>query len=99
MAYYVDKFAMRTGGLRNVSMGRDSPLWRYLRQPGSSILRVAHTEFSTNGFVELLKCKALSGILIEDSLTHAHKYTFVDREVALYVFTGKHPDSVLSHCA
>ena len=99
-AFQVDKFAMRTGGTRAPSTGRDSALWHYLPYFNDTLVRVAHMEYSENGHAELLKAKALSGILSEDSLTlNANKVILVNREAALYSFCGKKEDGILAHCA
>ena len=98
-AFQVDKFAMRTGGTRDPSSGRDSALWRYLPYFNSSIIRVAHLDFSNNGHAEILKCRALSGVLCEESIiANVNKVILVNRQAALYCFCGKKEDSILAQC-
>ena len=56
--------------------------------------------FSTNGHAELLKAKALSHTLCQDSLTaNANKCILVNRKSALFTFGGGHPGTVLSRSA
>lgn len=90
---------MRTGGTREPSSGRDSALWHYLPYFNSSIIRVAHLDFSNNGHAEILKSRALSGVLCEESLaSNINKVILVNREAALFSFCGKKEDSILAQC-
>lgn len=99
-AFEVDKFAMREGGTRPLSEGRDASLWHYIPALRADIVRVIHTEYSKGAQTELMKCKALSAILSDNSLaSNINKCILVNREAALYCFAGKHPNSVLGHCA
>lgn len=91
---------MRVGGTRPKSEGRDASLWHYIPALRADIVKVFHLDYSESAYAELLKCKALSAVLSEDPLaSNINKCILVAREAALYCFTGKHPGSVLSHCA
>lgn len=99
-AFAVDKFAMREGGTRPISEGRDASLWHYIPRLRADVVRVFHLEYSEEAHTELLKCKALSAVLSEDSLaSNINKCILVCREAAMYCFAGKHPGSLLMHCA
>ena len=57
-------------------------------------------DYSETASAELLKCKALSVVLFDEPLaSNINKCILVGREAALYCFTGKHPGSILGHCA
>ena len=91
---------MGVGGTRTKSEGRDASLWHYLPNLRADIVRVFHTDYSEIAFAELLKCKALSGVLSDEPLaSNINKCILVGREAALYCFTGKHRGSILGHCA
>lgn len=75
-------------------------MWHYILALRADIVRVFHLEYSEIAYAELLKCKALSAVLSEDSLaSNLNKCIMVSREAAKYCFAGKHPGSVLGHCA
>ena len=91
---------MREGGTRPKSEGRDAALWHYIPRLRADIVRVFHLDYSEIAHAELLKCKAFSALLAEDPLSsNINKCIMVAREAALYCFTGKHPGSILGHCA
>ena len=91
---------MQGGGTRPKSEGRDAALWNYIPSLRATIVRVFHLDYSEIAHPELLKCKALSAVLAADPLaSNINKYIMVAREAALYCFMGKHPGSILGHCA
>lgn len=100
MAWPIDSFAGRKGGVRGPSEGRDTALWHYLHAFSSGVIKVIHLNFSTDGHADLLKAKALSQILCQDPITsNANKCILVERQSALYTFGGSYPGSILSRSA
>lgn len=99
-AYIFDRFAARGSGVRVQTDGRDASLTHYLPSLSPSFIRVIHLEYSEEAQAELIKCKALSGILTEDGLANnANKCILISREAAMYTFAGNYTGHVLSHCA
>ena len=91
---------MRVGGTRPNFEGQDASLWHYLPGLRANIVQVFHMGYSKAVFVELLKCKVLRVVLFEDPLaSNINKCILVGREATIYCFTGKHPGSILGHCA
>ena len=67
-AFTIDRYASCGSSVRVSGEGRDNSLWHYLHQLNPSIIRVFHTDYSEDAHANLVKCKALSGILCEDPL-------------------------------
>ena len=96
----MDKFAMCIGGTRPKFEGQDASLWHYLPNLRANIVQVFHMDYSETAFAKLLKCKALSIVLSKEPLaSNINKCILVSRETAIYCFIGKHPGSILGHCA
>lgn len=57
-------------------------------------------DYNEEASAELVKCKALSGILCEEPLANnANKCILVSREAALWTYAGNYPHGLLGRCA
>ena len=88
IAFKVNKFAMSGGGgTRSKSKYWDASLWHNLPSLRYNFVWVFHLDYSKTSPSNLLKCKALSTILLEDPLvSNVNKCIVVSWEATTYCF-------------
>ena len=91
---------MHKGQMQPKSEGQDASMWHYIPSLRVKFVRVFHLDYSKIASSNLLKCKALSEILLENLLaSNVGKLIAISRESTTYCFASKHLSSTLGHCA